>query len=62
MAVLTTMMYAVAGATTRRLKTLHFSVIQYHYATISTIFNTIWIIIVVSDPDGPEVFRFENAT
>ena len=58
MAVLATMMHAIVGVTTRRLKNLNFSVILFHYATISTIFNVIWITIVIKDSDGPEVFRF----
>ena len=62
MAVLTITLYAIGGVTTRRLKTLHFLIIQYHYATIATVFNVIWIIIVVADSDSPEVFRFENTT
>ena len=56
LAVLTCLMDAIANVATRRLKSVHFIVIQYHYATIATIINFIWIIVVISDSDGPKVF------
>ena len=56
MAIVTTMMFAVAGVTTRRLKSLDFTIIQFHYSLISTICSVVWILIIVYSPDN-EVFQ-----
>ena len=46
MALVTTFLYAVAGVVARRLRTVHFTVIQFHYSFIGTILFTIYNIIL----------------
>ena len=46
MALVTTFLYAVAGVVARRLRAVHFTVIQFHYSFIGTILFTIYNIIL----------------
>ena len=38
-------MFSLAGVTTRRLKELHFSIIQYYLGVVGVIVSLIWLII-----------------
>lgn len=46
MALVTTFLYAVAGVVARRLRAVHFTVIQFHYSFIGTVLFTIYNIIL----------------
>ena len=43
MAIVAAIMFALAAVATRRLKSLNYSVIQFHYAVISTIVTGVWL-------------------
>ena len=45
-ALVTTLMYAITGVVSRRLKDLHYSVIQFHYALVGTLAFTVYNIIL----------------
>lgn len=57
-AIMTVLMDALANVATRRLKSVHYSVIQFHYASISSLVNIIWLIFVVTGADSRKVFTF----
>ena len=45
-ALVTTLMYAITGVVSRRLKDVHYSVIQFHYALVGTLAFTVYNIIL----------------
>ena len=45
-ALITTLMYAITGVVSRRLKDVHYSVIQFHYALVGTLAFTVYNIIL----------------
>ena len=60
-ALTTTLMYAITGVVSRRLKDVHFSVIQFHHAFIATIAFSIYnIILYFGTADAPKLFQWAN--
>ena len=50
--------FAVSAVSTRRLKTMHFSVLQFYLASVSTLSSLIWLIVMATQQ---EIFAFEGA-
>ena len=59
MALATTFFQAISVIMTRRLKSLHFTVIQFHYASISTLCFGVWTLYLVYFTDR-KLFQFYN--
>ena len=52
------LIFAVSAVSTRRLKTMHFSVLQFYLATVSLLSSGIWLIVMLTNQ---KVFNFEGA-
>ena len=57
-AIVAVLTFALGYVSTRRLKSIHYSVIQFHYSSISTIVNIIWLIVTITGANGRQVFTF----
>ena len=49
-------LFSLSSVTTRRLRSMHFSIIQFYLGLIGLLVSTIWLLIEMQQPDAPAMF------